>query len=170
MKENGIPVGGTLPHFSIGTDSISSWFDTTGSGVTTPPTIESDNAGLISFMAIENNVGIFVAVIYDAAASASPNGSKGGATVQVTCNGGACSTSDFAVAVDTGIVSGGSPATLAWQPCCEDGFVLGPFSSGQVGEVCFTHSNLSGISGARFVDGSNVDYLLSLGSVICISF
>ena len=136
----------------------------------TTPGIESDNAGLISFTAIETTAGLFVAAIYDASASATPKGSSGGVTVEVTCNGSACTAGDFLIAVDPQAVSNGSPATLDWQVCCEDGFVLGPFIPGQPGEVCFNHSNLSGITGSRFVDGANADYSLSLGSSICISF
>ena len=152
---------------------MASWFDTSKNGVITPtsPTIESDNGGKISFAAVQNGSGMYVAVIYDASASATPQGKKGDAVVAVTRNGIACGASDFVVAVDPADVALGSPVSLSWQPCCEDGFVVGPFSAGE--QACFTHSGLVGVSTARFVDGTNTDTAIAANAStgeICIVF
>ena len=131
----------------------------------------TDNAEKILFAAIQYEDLVFVGVIYDA--EASQGGGKGGATVNATCNGGICSQGDIVAAVTPGAFLSGLPATLSWNPCCEEGFVLGPFIASE--NVCFEHSNLSKVSTARFVTGGQTRtfYVIAADAStdkICISF
>ena len=165
-----------LPVFSIGLQPISSWFDTSGPGVETPPLIETDNGAKISFAAVENHNGLYVAVIYDA--KSANGGIAGSVTVVATCAGLPCLTSDFVAAVNPLEVLDVTPLSLTWPASEENGFVVGPFTKGE--EACFLHSAilplalLGGIDDARFVDGSNTDHNFasnaSLLSNICIRF
>ena len=145
--------------------------DVASAGLTTVPGLEVDNAGRISLADVQNNTGLYVAVVYDAKAAVS--GSKGDADVVATCNGLACSASEFVVQEEPANYVSGSPISLGWVPCCEDGFVVGPILSGD--QACFTHSALFGVTSAIFVDGTDTDHFIGseiagVIAEICVGF
>ena len=147
---------------------MSTWMDTSGLGLETPPGIEDDNAGKISFAAVQNNDGFFVAVIYDA--KSPPGGGVRSANVEVTCDGLSCPTTEFVVS-DVPDTIPANPFSLVWTNTRENGYVVGPIASG--GERCFIHSSLNGVSEARFVDGADSDFFLGFDATaeaICIGF
>jgi hypothetical protein len=111
----------------------------------------TNNGGKILFTAVQNGAGIYVVVIYDA--DSNEGGGRGRATVTATCNGTTCPNTSVAAAVDANLISNGFPIALSWVPCCEDGFVLGPFSASATNTVCFQHSSLNAVGSARFVTG-----------------
>jgi hypothetical protein len=143
-----------------------SWFQVSTAGITTGAGVENDNKEKVTVAAVQNSQGMYIAVIYNA-----KSGAAGSITVAVNCNGSPCPASQFVTAYDLADIANGSPVGLTWDVCCEDGFLLGPFQTGE--NVCLTHSYLENIKKIRFMSGADKKYDLAdeTGTPqVCVSF
>lgn len=163
VESGGVVVHSSLSLFSV-TTGLSTWFNVLDQGtrsqrVQTPTSIEENNAGKITFAAVEVGSDFFVAAFYD-----SFFGSVGGgATVAPRCRPYPCR-----IATKIGAGMRNFPADLSWAPEGMGGFVLGPFTRGSA--VCYRNSNLLNVTQAQFVDASEVVHSIPMADSNCISF
>ena len=159
-----------------------------GGGVTTTEGIEVNNGGRLALVAIQSGGLLYVAALYDAKSGASPAGTAGSASLDVTCNGSPCTIGEVVLQVDESdsgdssednIIMTAGEIDLVWSASFEDGFVLGPINAGSA--ACFDHDTISaGITSAVYIEpllgggGFTVIPVASGGSEllepICVNF